>query len=229
MTAMEDKSKTLPPAEPLRLFGLLRHGQTVWNVEKRLQGHGDSPLTEAGRRRTLRWARHLAGCGWETIVASDLGRVRETVEILNSVLDLPLEFDSRLREQHWGDWEGLRFTDVERRFPGELQQQIRAGWDFRAPGGESRREVRERVFAALDDIDRRSRHRRILVVCHQGVIKSFIYTAAGRRYLPGEPPLLENDRLHTLGRDGHGYRLVELNIATTGTESPDSRKSSARP
>ncbi len=194
------------------IFGLLRHGETEWNCEKRLQGHGDSPLTEAGKERTLRWARHLAAEEWHHIIASDLGRVRETVAILNEVLTLPLDFDPRLREQSWGEWEGLRVSDVQRRFPLELDQQIRAGWDFRPPGGESRLEVKNRVFSALEDVFARSRQKRILVVCHLGVIKCLVFSAVGRKFLPEEPSLLNNDGLHTLARDRYGYRLVDLNI-----------------
>lgn len=193
-------------------YGLLRHGETVWNSEKRVQGHANSPLTEAGKRQIANWAAYLASGGWQRIVCSDLGRVQETVAIINSTLRLPVTIDKRLREQHWGDWEGLKVDDVRRDCSDFLAVQVTRGWDFCPPGGESRREVRDRVFAALAAMRSALPERKLLVVCHLGVIKCLIYDVAGRKFLPDEPTLIKKGCMHHIHYRSAAYHLGALNI-----------------
>lgn len=193
-------------------YGLFRHGETIWNSEKRVQGHGDSPLTAKGISTLREWAMHLALENWQHILCSDLGRVRQTVDILNEVLNIPVSIDSNLREQNWGQWEGMRVRDVYDKYSEELACQSRLGWDFRPPGGESRIEVRNRFFQALEDHRQRTDVKNILVVCHLGVIKCAIYSVAKRKFLENEPPLLKNGTMHTLIFNGE-YSLNHLNIS----------------
>ncbi|MBU1567073.1 MAG: histidine phosphatase family protein [Proteobacteria bacterium] len=130
-------------------FGLLRHGQTIWNTQKRIQGFGDSPLTEKGREQTGLWLPTLKRWVWDRIIASDLGRVQETVAILNQELQLPITFDARLREQSWSQWEGLTIPEIKENFKEELARRMDMGWHFSALGGEARQAVKERVIATL--------------------------------------------------------------------------------
>lgn len=192
-------------------YGLLRHGETTWNSEKRVQGHGDSPLTPTGIATLRRWAQQLASENWQHILCSDLGRVRQSVEILNEVLQLPVTIESRLREQNWGLWEGMRVKEVYEHYADELALQVGRGWDFRPPAGESRREVRDRLFQALENHRRRQHRENTLVVCHLGVIKCAVYSVAGRRFLEEEPPLLKKGAMHSITYD-NGYALGRLNI-----------------
>lgn len=198
---------------PPTVFGLLRHGQTEWNVEKRIQGYGDSPLTAEGREQTAQWLPTLQAYRWDTIFASDLGRVRETVAILNNHLQLPVDFDPRLREQNWGEWEGLTLPFIQENYQAELARRVAMGWDFAAPGGESRQAVKDRTVAALREEAQRRPGRNILVICHQGVIKAALYHITGREFLPGEDPLLHHNRLHIISLSDTGFSPVELNIA----------------
>lgn len=194
------------------VFGLLRHGQTEWNLVKRVQGLEDSPLTDTGRQQTAEWGQTLQRFQFERILGSDLGRVRETVGIINQTLFLPVTVDKRLREQSWGDWEGLTLPHITSRYQEELRRQVAKGWDFTAPGGESRSAVRDRLFAALTDAAARWPGEKILVVCHQGVIKAALYHLTDREFLPGEDPLLHHNSLHLIHCVGDRFRLGELNI-----------------
>lgn len=194
------------------LFGLLRHGQTEWNIEKRIQGYGNSPLTAEGREQTAKWVETLRAYGWDRILASDLGRVRETVAILNAHLRLPVDFDPRLREQGWGEWEGLTLPYVQETFREELARRVAMGWEFSAPGGETRNAVRARVFSALREAAGNWPGRNILVVCHQGVIKTALYHITGREFQPGEDSLLQHNRLHIISLSEAGFAPVQLNI-----------------
>ncbi len=194
------------------IFGLIRHGQTEWNTAKKIQGSGDSPLTEEGRQQTARWLPTLQKYRWDRIVASDQGRVRETVAILNRHLNLPATFDLRLREQNWGEWEGLTIPYIEENHRTELARRVASGWDFAAPGGETRQAVKVRVLAALLEAAGIWPGRHILVVCHQGVIKTALYHLTGREFLPGEDPLLHHNRLHIISCAGGNFAPVRLNI-----------------
>jgi broad specificity phosphatase PhoE len=210
MTSLDHRIVT--PTEGERLICLLRHGETVWNVQKRIQGQKDSLLTDVGKKQTLTWARQLRGSNWQHILASDLGRVQETVALLNSELNLPISFDPRLREQHWGEWEGLPLADLARLHAQQFKHQVDSGWNFQPPGGESRSAVNARALAALEDAVERFSGMNILVVSHQGLIKCLIYHIAGRAFLPSEPALLEKNCLHILASAQGKFRLHALNI-----------------
>jgi probable phosphoglycerate mutase len=198
-------------------FGLIRHAQTEWNLEKRIQGHSDSPLTAEGITQTVRWGRVLRQFPWSRILASDTGRAIETAKKINAFLKLPLTTDSRLREQDWGCWAGKTVSEIDAETPGALAAQVNAGWNFCPPGGEDRKGVLKRGQKALIDAAAGWPGDSILVVAHEGVIKSIIYHLCGRKFLPSEPSLIKSYRLHWVvcGRDGlrlEAVNAVELNV-----------------
>jgi broad specificity phosphatase PhoE len=193
-------------------FGLLRHGQTEWNVLKKIQGSGDSPLTTQGQEDTAEWADNLKSYGWDRIIASDLGRVKATVDIINQKLNLPVSFDASLRDQHWGEWEGLTIPSIHENFSEDLARRVAKGWQFSAPGGESRLAVRDRVVATLLEVAKTWPGQKILIVCHQGVVKSVLYSITKRNFLPGEDPLLQHNRLHIISCTRQHFSPVQLNI-----------------
>jgi probable phosphoglycerate mutase len=188
---MQDSNKTTR-------FGLIRHAQTVWNREKKIQGHSDSPLTEYGEKQASNWGRILSQILWDRILASDSGRALTTAELINSSLKLPLNIDARFREQDWGRWVGKTVTQIKKDEPHVLDDQINAGWDFRPPGGESRRGVLKRSREALSEAAEKYPGEMLLVVAHEGVVKGLIYHLCGRDYLPGEPAILKTHQLHWL-------------------------------
>jgi len=192
-------------------FGLVRHAQTVWNREKRIQGQSDSPLTSDGESQALRWGRMLKQFSWNRILASDIGRARETAKIINQALNLSLQTDSRLREQDWGQWTGKTISQVNTDTPRELDAQVRAGWAFCPPGGEGRRSVLERGCLALQEAAEKWPGDDILVITHEGVVKSLIYHLCGRKYLPGEPAIIKPYQLHRLVHDKKGLKVEEMN------------------
>ncbi len=192
-------------------FGLIRHAQTVWNREKKIQGHRDSPLTPEGEFQASRWGKILNQFPWNRLLASDTGRALATAEIINTYLKIPLTIDSRLREQDWGHWMGKTIPQIEAEAPQVLDEQINAGWRFCPPGGENRKSVLARSQGALQEAFGRWPGENILVVTHEGVIKSLVYHLCGRKFLPSEPPLLKSYRLHWLVYDRDGLRLEAVN------------------
>jgi broad specificity phosphatase PhoE len=141
---------------------LVRHGETDWNADGRLQGQTDRPLNEFGRRQAHRLAADLEDEGLGAIYSSDLARARETAEIVGGRLGLPVALDSDLREKDWGTWEGL--TAVER--------------DRVEFVGESTQAHQERILRALTRItEHHSGDVRVLVVTHGGSMRR-VQTAA---------------------------------------------------
>jgi broad specificity phosphatase PhoE len=159
---------------PIYLF---RHGETVWNAEKRAQGHLDSPLTETGRAQAKvmgqELARELARAGFastEVIVrASPLGRVRETLAIAAEAAGLAHDessFDHRLREISWGDWDGLNGQQIEAGWPGALAARRQNHWNYAPPSGENFPMATVRAQPALDEIVALAGERPVTVFAH---------------------------------------------------------------
>jgi probable phosphoglycerate mutase len=136
---------------------LVRHGETVWNLERRYQGSGDSPLTERGVAQSLAIGRLLRGlpeASSAPIVASPLGRARRTAEIIREQLDgtAPvLRLDDRLREISIGTWDGLTRDEIAKRAPGIFDGDGRYEWYFRAPDGETYDAFAARIAAWLGE------------------------------------------------------------------------------
>ena len=182
-------------------FGLLRHANTLWNQEKRIQGQDDSSLTEEGKAQAEKWGRRLKAYPWDLIIASDLGRTAHTATLVNKNLRVQLAYDPRLREQDWGTWTGKTLAKLKEDTTEPLSRQEAAGWEFCPPGGESRNRVWERSQNALLSAAEKWPGNRILVVTHEGVIKCLIYRICGRKFLPSESPLLRTGHLHRLIHD----------------------------
>ena len=192
-------------------FGLVRHAQTTWNRGKKIQGQKDSPLTSDGKIQASRWGQLLKSLPWNRILASDIGRAMETAGIINQALKIALKTDARLREQDWGQWTGETLFRIQTDTPRELDNQVRAGWDFCPPDGEDRRSVLERSRQALSEAAAKWPGETILVVTHEGVVKSLIYHLCGRKYLPGEPAIIMPYQLHWLAHDADGLKIEEIN------------------
>jgi probable phosphoglycerate mutase len=131
---------------------LTLHGQTEWNVERRVQGHRDSPLTELGRQQAVNVGRVLRGQRVDGIVSSPLGRTMETARIIATELGLDTRTiveEGLLKEVSLGQWEGFTHAEVEARWPNQLAGSSRHDWYFRSPDGESHAVVAARLGAWL--------------------------------------------------------------------------------
>ena len=148
---------------------LVRHGTTAWNDTGRYQGWSDTPLSEQGRAEAARLRGRLAGERWDRVVASDLLRARETAEI--AAPGVEVETDRRLREMHFGAWEGLTWDECTAR-DGDLPARWTADPASCAPPeGESVAEFEARVAAALDALPADGN---VLVVAHAGTIHAVL-------------------------------------------------------
>ena len=158
----------------------VRHGETDFNAEARLQGRRDTELNSHGRRQAAEcgsllrdlFARDQRAAADFAYVASPLKRARETMEILRTTLalDPPVyAVDDRLMEISYGEWEGLTLPEIDARMPGMLADRERDKWDFAPPGGESYRELTTRIgewYAALT--------RDTVVAAHGGGVRALM-------------------------------------------------------
>jgi broad specificity phosphatase PhoE len=153
---------------------IVRHGESEGNLDGRLQGHLDSPLTERGRAQAAQVGGFLGSLGlrWEAAYASPLARARETARIIADRTGYPeAVLDEDLREIGAGQMEGLTRDDMERRFPDFLKRAITNLGDFAEYGGESYEDVQRRVARFMGKMMARHREaaERVLVVAHGGL------------------------------------------------------------
>ena len=197
--------------EKITRFGLVRHAETLWNRERRIQGQGDSALTDKGKKDADKWGRQLSRFSWDRILMSDAGRAVETAIRINHHLQAPMDSDPQLREQDWGRWTGQIIARIETEASEVLPKEHRTGWHFCPPGGEDRLSVCQRSHSALNAAAARWRGDTIMIVTHEGVIKSLIYHLSGHNFLPGQPALIKPYHLHWLFYRNNALQIEKIN------------------
>lgn len=161
----------------LRLF-LIRHGEVLSNREMRYVGSRDEPLAESGIRQADHLAAALAPLPVLSVYSSPLARARETGSRVAAARDVPLLIEPRLREQSFGDWEGLTRAEVLDRDRERLLD-WEADLGTAPPGGESLVSVQERVLALVEELAREHRGEWIALVSHVGPVKALLCAALG--------------------------------------------------
>jgi len=156
--------------DPEQVIYFVRHGETTWNLEGRMQGHLDAPLTARGLREARRDGAALRGLIEDdvlyTLTFSPLGRTRETAMIVAEETRQYLgaqRSDPRLREVSWGEWDGLTIAEIKAHNPDAWQAHIEDRWNVGPPGGESYSMLCERVADWLDSVRGEPR---LIVVSH---------------------------------------------------------------
>ncbi|MEN8075873.1 histidine phosphatase family protein [Clostridioides difficile] len=155
---------------------LTRHGQTLWNIEKRLQGRGNSPLTEAGIERAKELRDRIKNIHIDTIYSSPIERALNTANIIKGDKDLEIVTDDGLMEMCFGDYEGRRTDDVMQENPNwDISLIMKGDTKLSAPNGETLEEVRNRVSITMDRIIEENRGKTILIVAHGITLKALMY------------------------------------------------------
>lgn len=149
---------------------VIRHGETFWNREHRIQGHLDSDLTPEGIAQAQACAMRLVDEHIDAVVASDLNRVQHTAGILIRGRSLPIQSDVSLRERCFGIGEGLTYAEMDTKYPQMFSATGLVDAEFTLPEGESRAVFHERVKTAIERLAAVHAGKRILVVTHGGVL-----------------------------------------------------------
>lgn len=187
---------------------VLRHGPTDWNAEKRMQGRTDRPLSDAGRAAVGDWVLPTEA-GAAVAFTSPLTRAVETAALLGRTDATPAV---ALIEMHWGAWEGWRLDQLRQRHGEAVAANEARGLDFRPPGGESPRQVQDRLAPWLRDRARQPGS--TLAVTHKGVIRALYALAVGWDMRNDPADKLRGACAHAFRLDAEGRpRVDRLNIA----------------
>lgn len=149
---------------------LVRHGVTVWNEERRCQGHTDIPLNERGFEQAEKLGIYLQDTPIDAIYASDLSRARQTAEAIAKHQGLTVVPMAALRERHYGEWEGLTFEQINERDPDQGRIRREGG----VYGIERFTDLQERVVNGLTELGRKHTGQRVVAVSHGGSINAFL-------------------------------------------------------
>lgn len=187
---------------------VVRHGETAWNVASRIQGHADSPLTEAGLAQARAIASRLATERFDALVSSDLGRARQTAAAIAERTGLAVVADARLRERSFGVGEGLTYGEIDTQYPDVFSRVRETDPDYVIPGGESRRQVFERVRDAFESLANEWAGRQVAVVCHGGVLASLYRHIHGIAVAAPHPIPIPNASYNALRFEG-GRWVIE--------------------
>jgi len=186
----------------------VRHGETVWNAEMRMQGQLDTALSERGRWQARRAAASLGDEGIEAIFASDLERAYDTAQALATRIGLPIATDTGLRERGFGVFQGHLYADIDVRWPEAAARWRHHDPDFGPEGGETLREFSARAVAACTRIAAAHPGRSIAIVTHGGVLDCLYRAAAGVDLSAPRSWELGNAAINRLLYTPRGFTLV---------------------
>ena len=193
--------------EPTRIIAI-RHGETTWNVDARIQGHLDVPLNDTGRRQAALLAQALADEPIAAIYASDLSRAWETAQCLARALEVDVTSEKGLRERCFGDFEGKTFAEVEMLLPEQAMRWRKRDPEFAPSGGESLLNLRGRVIEAAERLAAEHPGELIALVGHGGVM-DVLYREATRLDLQAPRTwALGNAAINRLLWSPQGFSLV---------------------
>ena len=195
-------------AEEVTRVVAVRHGETEWNAEMRMQGQLDTALSARGRWQASRVAEALAGEGIEAIFASDLVRAHDTAKAIAAVVDLPIATDTGLRERSFGIFQGHTYAEIDARWPADAARWRHHDPAFAPEGGESLVDFSARAVAAVTRIAARARGRTILVVSHGGVLDCLYRAASGLDLAAPRSWELGNATINRLLFTGERFTLV---------------------
>jgi 2,3-bisphosphoglycerate-dependent phosphoglycerate mutase len=188
---------------------VVRHAETTWNREKRMQGTTDTALSEVGRAQAQALARRLAGQAFSALYSSDLSRARDTAQAIAQQARRELVLEPRLRERAFGVFEGLIADEIRARYPQEYACFSSRDPDYEVPGGESARGFTQRCLGCLAEIASRHPGEEVVVVTHGLVLDSLYRAAHGLDHGVQRPVPLINASVNLFGYGSSAWRMVE--------------------
>ena len=186
----------------------IRHGETAWNVDTRIQGQLDIPLNDTGRWQAHQLALALAGEPITAVYASDLWRAYETALSVAGAVDLNITTDEGLRERGFGVFQGRTFADIEAEMPEQALRWRERDPEFAPEGGESLNDFRDRVLACVHTLASRHPGELISVVAHGGVMDVLYRAATGQGLQAPRTWDLGNAAINRLLWTPEGFTLV---------------------
>ena len=186
----------------------IRHGETAWNVDTRIQGHLDIPLNDTGLWQARQVARALAGEPLSAIYASDLQRAHTTARAIAEVTGAPLVPEPALRERSFGELEGRTFAEIETELPEQARRWRQRDPHFAPEGGETLVQLRERIAATTHRLAAQHTGGLVVLVAHGGVLDVLYRLATGQELQAPRTWQLANAAINRLLWTPEGLTLV---------------------
>ncbi|HBL56337.1 MAG TPA: histidine phosphatase family protein [Candidatus Lambdaproteobacteria bacterium] len=158
---------------------LIRHGETVWNSQQRMQGHSNSDLSEEGRAQIESLGQWMKNVSFDHIYSSDSLRARQTAEAITKYSGHTLKIDQRLREKNLGVFEGLTTEEAKERHPEIFRLFKTAGSNYVIDEGESTQQLLDRALEFIEEIRLLQPDQRVVLVTHGGVVRVLIKHTLG--------------------------------------------------
>ena len=158
----------------------IRHGETAWNRDTRIQGHIDIPLNERGHWQARRAAEALRDEPIAAVYSSDLARAHATAQAIAAPRGLPVHTHAGLRERHFGRFEGKTWTEIETGWPEEALAWRKRVPEFAPEGGENLLTLRERIAQTVHELAARHPGEQVVMVAHGGVLDVLYRLATGQ-------------------------------------------------
>jgi probable phosphoglycerate mutase len=185
---------------------IVRHGETAWNAEGRVQGQLDIPLSEVGLAQACAVAAVLGNEPFSAIHSSDLVRVRQTAQPSAERLGLPVSLDPDLRERHYGVFQSMTYAEAKERLPGDYARFRAKDPDFAFASGESLARFNERALACVRSLIRKHEGENLLVFTHGGVLEMIYRHATGRGLSSARDFELPNAAINRIEIGAQGWR-----------------------
>lgn len=191
---------------------ITRHGQTEWNLEKRMQGWLDSPLTSEGKQSAIALGERLASIPFKACFTSSSGRTVETAKLICQNRSLPIFLTDELKEIHAGEWQGLTAKEIQSRFPKQYHSYYYDAENYQSTTGENFHQVLERTLSVIQKIQHEYNEQdAVLLVTHAVVKKLLICHFKG---LPihnlWNPPFIHGTSLTKVLLKKNGEAMLEL-------------------
>ena len=188
---------------------LIRHGETTWNREKRLQGHLDIGLNERGYWQADRLGEYLANRSVAAVVSSDLSRAVDTAKAVAKHHELDLQYDQRLRERHYGLMQGLSHDEIADKHPRNHLAWKNREINFQPESGESLQQFYDRVIESAVYWAKKYEGQDIAMVAHGGVLDCLNRAATGKTLEVSRDFEILNASLNTLSFSENRFELIE--------------------
>lgn len=186
----------------------VRHGETAWNVDTRIQGHIDIALNDTGRWQARQLGRALAQQPVTAIYTSDLQRAHATAQAVAESTGAPLMPDAGLRERSFGELQGRTFAEIEAELPEQARRWRKRDPHFAPEGGESLVQLRERIRATTHRLAARHPGGLVVMVAHGGVLDVLYRLATGQELQAPRTWQLTNTAINRLLWTPDGLTLV---------------------
>ena len=178
---------------------IVRHGETDWNVQGRLQGQTDIPLNDSGKIQARKCGEFLSNDHWDVIISSPLKRAKETADIIGEFVDSPIIIKEEFIEKYFGDAEGLSADEREAAFI-----------DKNYPNQENQENLRERLLKGLQDIVTEYPEKKVIVVAHGAVIHMILRMMSNENIV-SKQTRLSNACLSTIKYELHSWIIADFN------------------